>query len=244
MEVGDRDLGAAKLGHQLGRHHVELAVVVVWVTGQEHAEAVSDGDARRDDQEGVGEARILRIGELVERLPGDQHRHDDGLAGAGRHLEGDAIERRAGVLGGPLEVVLQPGVAVLPGHLGEVDRRLERLDLAEEEASLPALVRPVVQQAARGRGHADVAALAPARDPLADAVDEGVLLDAVLDPLGLEEVGLAALLLGPGNRDEVLARPAPDDDFVGDAVFTEPEVALRLLERRVDDRVLDDDLWH
>ena len=39
--------------------------------------------------------RVLRVGQLVERLPGDEHRHDDGLAGAGRHLEGHA--RQAGV---------------------------------------------------------------------------------------------------------------------------------------------------
>ena len=35
---------------------------------------------------------VLRVGQLVQRLPGDQHGHDDGLAGAGRHLEGDAAE--------------------------------------------------------------------------------------------------------------------------------------------------------
>ena len=72
-------------------------------------------------------------GELVERLPGDEHRHDDGLAGAGRHLEGDA--RQAGVrrVVRLAQVVLDPGVAVLPRDLGEVDGRLEGLDLAEEE---------------------------------------------------------------------------------------------------------------
>ena len=37
---------------------------------------------------------ILRVGQLVERLPGDEHRHHYGLAGAGRHLEGDAVQER------------------------------------------------------------------------------------------------------------------------------------------------------
>ena len=44
---------------QVGRHDVDLAVVVVRIVWQQHAQAVADGDARRDDQEGVGEARIL-----------------------------------------------------------------------------------------------------------------------------------------------------------------------------------------
>ena len=80
VEVGDEDLGLAELLEQIGRHDVALAVVVLRVVGQQHAQAVADGDAGRDDQEGVGEAGVLRVGELVERLPGDEHGHDDGLA--------------------------------------------------------------------------------------------------------------------------------------------------------------------
>ena len=53
VEVGDHDLGLAELLQQVGRHEVALAVVVVRVVGQQHAQPVADGDAGRDDQERV-----------------------------------------------------------------------------------------------------------------------------------------------------------------------------------------------
>ena len=55
---------------------------------------------------------------------------------------------------------------------------------------------------------------------------------------------LRALLLRLGDRDEIGAGPAAVDDFVGDALVGEAEMARRLVERRVDDRVFDDDLAH
>ena len=145
---------------QLGRDDVALAVVVLRVVGQQHAQPVADGDAGRDDQEGVGEAGVLRVGELVERVPGDEHGHDDGLAGAGGHLEGRA--RQAGVRGVVrlAERVLDPGIAVLLGDLGDVDGGFEGFDLAEEELLLAVGVGPVGEQAGGGGRHADVAALA------------------------------------------------------------------------------------
>ena len=45
-------------------------------------------------------------------------------------------------------VVLDPGVAVLLGDLGDVDGGLQRLDLAEEELLLALGVGPVFQQRA------------------------------------------------------------------------------------------------
>ena len=82
------------------------------------------------------EALVLRVGQLVERLPGDEHRHDDGLARAGRHLERDPVEPGvAGLAFSSRRCVLDPGLAVA-GDLGEEDRGLERLDLAEEERLL------------------------------------------------------------------------------------------------------------
>ena len=136
----------------LGRDDVALAVVVVRVVRQQDAQPVADGDAGGDDQEGVGEAGVLRVGELVERLPGDEHGHDDRLAGAGGHLERDA--RQAGVRGvvGLADVVLDPGVAVLLGDLGDVDDRFEGFDLAEEELPLAVGVGPVFEQARRSSG--------------------------------------------------------------------------------------------
>ena len=97
VEVGDDDFRLPELLLEVGRDDVALAVVVLRVVRQQHAQPVADGDAGRDDQEGVGEAGVLRVGALVERVPGDEHGHDDGLAGAGGHLERHA--RQAGVRG-------------------------------------------------------------------------------------------------------------------------------------------------
>ena len=53
---------------QLGRHDIALAVIVLRVVGQQHAQPVADGDAGRDDQGKVSEkrascglARLLRV---------------------------------------------------------------------------------------------------------------------------------------------------------------------------------------
>ena len=140
--------------------------------------------------------------------------------------------------------VLDPGVAVLPGDLGDVDGGFERFDLAEEELLLAVGIGPVVEQARGRRRDADVAALAPERDAATDVVDELVLFDAVLGPLGVEQQLLGPLLLRLGDGDEIRTGPAAVDDLVGDALVGEPEMARRLVERRVDDRVLDDDLTH
>src|SRR5439155_26632800 len=69
---------------------VEFLVVVVRVGREQDAEAVADGDAGRDDEEGVGEPLVVRVAALVEHLPGDEHGHHDRLAAAGRHLARDA----------------------------------------------------------------------------------------------------------------------------------------------------------
>src|SRR3712207_8791658 len=39
------------------------------------------------------------------------------------------------------------------GDLGEVDRRLQRLDLAEEELLVPVRIRPVIEQPGRSEEH-------------------------------------------------------------------------------------------
>ena len=200
--VGDQDARLAEPLEQVRRQHVALAIVVVRVARQEDAQTIPNGDARRHDQERVREARILAILELVQRLPGNQHRHDDCLAGAGRHLEREAPQagiRR--VVRGP-EIVLDPGVAVLPRHLGDVYRGLDRFDLAEEQQLVAILAGPVGQQPRRRPRHADVAALAPGADPLMDAIDDRIGLDPVLGPFRFE-LELLALLLRARDRNEM-----------------------------------------
>ena len=90
--VGDDDLRLAEIADQVvGDEAAELVVVLV-VLGEQDAEPVPDRQAGGDDEEPAGEARVVRLGDLVQRLPGDEHRHHDGLAGAGRHLQRDPVQ--------------------------------------------------------------------------------------------------------------------------------------------------------
>ena len=150
------------------------SVVVAGQVRAKDLEAVADRDARRDDQERVREALVLRVGQLVQRLPGDEHPHDHGLARAGGHLERDAVEARVLGLVLLVEPVLDPGMGAA-GDLGQEDGRLERLDLAEEERLLARGVVPVVEEIARDGRDAAVVGAAPGGDVLADPVDEVVV---------------------------------------------------------------------
>ena len=143
---------------------VEFLVVVVRVGRQEHAQPVADGDAGRDDQEGVGEPIVVRVAALVEHLPGDEHGHDDRFAAAGRHLARDAEQVRPG-LGRLLpQVLLDPVFAVLGllRDLGDEDERFQRLDLAEEQPAAEAVLgMPVFEQGAGDGGDVRPTRLAP-----------------------------------------------------------------------------------
>jgi len=117
------------------------------------------------------------------------------------------------------------------------------LDLAEEEAAVTPAPLPVLQQAARGARDARVVAPPPVAHGGAHLVDVVVLAAAVVGPLGAQ-FELPTLLLGLRHGDEVGAGAARLDDLIGDAIVGELEVLTRLEERRVDDRVVDDELTH
>ncbi len=244
VEVRDQDVGRLEAIELVEADDVHRLVVVGGVVGEEHAKPITDRDAGRDDQEAIAEAAVLLVGGLVERLPGDEHRHEDGLAGAGCHLEGEA--RQAAVVGGILlaDDIERLGVADLLGRLGQVDRGLGGLDLAEEEAPLAILVLPVGQQLAGGRGHVRVAEGAPAADRLADLVDD---LVGLLAGQATERVHrhLGRDLLRARDGDEELARAAARVLLAGHRPIRDRhEVLGRLDERRVDDRVVDRALGH
>jgi len=245
MEVRDDDLRVGELRAVLGRDEVALAVVVVGVLGEQDAEAVADRDAGRDDKEGVGEPRVLAVGRLVERLPGDEHRHHHRLARPGGHLVRHAEEARVRVVGPLAQGVDDPRVLVglLVHDLGDVDRRLDGLELAEEDPPLPVGVRPVGEQPPRRGGDARPASPSPLRDLTADAVDEVVRLDPVRRPLRLE-LRLRALLLRLRDRHEVRGDPPVLDDVAGDPTLAEPPVALGLVVGRVQDGVVDEGVGH
>ena len=88
----------------------------------------------------------------VHGLPGNKHRHNGGLTGTGRELEGEAQQLGIGPLVGALE--MRPELAdawpKLRRDLGQPDRRLDCLDLAEEGSNaLPVGLPPVLQQPCR-----------------------------------------------------------------------------------------------
>jgi hypothetical protein len=75
-------------------------------------------------------------------------------------------------------------------------------------------------------------------------VDKAILLNSILRPFGIEDLLLAPFLLGLGDGHKVNAATASFDDLFGNPFVIEPKMAVRLVKRRVDDRVADDDLLH
>jgi hypothetical protein len=236
--VRDGDLGLLEGAPEIVRDEVALAVVVLVVAGVEHAQAIADGDARGDDEEPLGEAGVLRGEDLVDGLPGDEHRHHHGLARARRHLQAEA--REAVVVLGVLVVqaCAEVRVAVAAGHLGEEDRRLGGLTLAVEDAVFAVWVGPVLEQLAGVRGDALVLADPPQIDLVADVIDERVDLASLTGQIEVERLlsDLLALLLR-GDRDERFAGPAALVDDAGRSARPDLEVRARCLVGRVEDRV-------
>jgi hypothetical protein len=76
-----------------------------------------------DDEKAAGESAAARAADGVDGLPGDDHRHDGGLAGAGGELQGQAHQFRVGAVVGIGEVFEEPlaGLAQLRGDLGQPD---------------------------------------------------------------------------------------------------------------------------
>ena len=237
VEVRDLDAGSLEGLELVGGDQIALGVVIAGEVRSEDLEPVFDRDARRDNEERVREAFVLGVGQLVQCLPGDEHPHDHGLAGAGRHLERDPVQ--AGVLGQVFfaKAAFYPGLRP-PCDFCQEDGCLERLDLAEEERLLAGRIVPVVEEVARYRSDAAVVGASPGRDMLADAVDEVVVPDFFFAP---GECQLTAVHFGLGDGHEVRAAATPIRNLVGNAVLVEPEVPCRLTERRVEDRIVDHD---
>ena len=176
--VGDDDAGLVQVVEHVAGDEFPAGVVGVGVVRLQDAQAVLDRDARRRHEEPAREAAAAGAADGVDRLPGDDHRHDGRLAGAGRQLERQAGEAGVGLLVGGVEVVEEAAAvaADLGGDLAQPDDRLDGFDLAEEGAQAAELIAPpVLEQAGRlGRDPpvAGVAQIAPAVDLAAEVVDE------------------------------------------------------------------------
>ena len=90
----------------------------------------------------------------IDGLPGDEHRHDGGLARAGGELQREAHQFRVGVVVGIGEMFEKPFASLpdLRSDLGQPDGRFDRLDLAEERADAAEFVVPPVLEEPRRLG--------------------------------------------------------------------------------------------
>ena len=84
--VGNDDLGAVHVVEQVLGHEFAAGVVTVRVVRLEDAETILDGQAGGDDQKASSEVFAGGMADRVDRLPGDQHGHDSGLARPGGQL--------------------------------------------------------------------------------------------------------------------------------------------------------------
>jgi len=88
--VGDDDHGALDVAQHVARHDLAAGVVAVWVLQQQHAQAILDGQARRDQQEATREFFAVWAAHSVNSLPRDDHRHHRGLARTSSQLQSQA----------------------------------------------------------------------------------------------------------------------------------------------------------
>lgn len=86
----------------------------------------------------MGEAAVLRVGEVVEHLPGDEHGHDDGVSAHSCQFRSATDEG----------IILGGGRTLLSGWGGlyKKDERFSRFALTEEVLALPVWIVPVIQE--------------------------------------------------------------------------------------------------
>ena len=204
-----------------------------------------------DDEEPPAEPPAAGAADRVDGLPGDDHRHDGGLAGPGRELQGQPRQPRVGAGVGRVEVVEERlrAAARARRDLGDPDQGLDRLDLAEEGPDAAEVVAaPVPQEAGRLRGDLPVARVRQRPPPIhvaAQLVDDGgrvVLLGGRGNPGAVRE--LQDVLGGrlpplPGLRDggdELRPPPLLEDAARRLSFLVQLPMAGRVLVGRVDDR--------
>ena len=177
MEVGDDDLGLSEVGEHVGRDKLPAIVIAVRIVGLQDAETVLDGDAGGDDKKTASEFLGVGPADGVDGLPGDDHRHDGSLAGAGGELQRHAQQLRVGVPAGAGEAIEDAlaGRPQLGGNLGQPDDCFDGLYLAEERAEIAEpMMAPMEEQPGGFGSDAPVVGalyLSPIIDPAANLID-------------------------------------------------------------------------
>src|SRR5262249_916400 len=149
------------------RHDVEGLVVVTVARGLQYCEPTLYCEPRRDDKNIAGESHVLGVGYLIEDVPGDDHRHNDGLTRARRHLaalthEPSAASRNVNSYPVSRRCFCKP------------DKRFDRLVLTEEETPYVKLlgVMPVLEEALGDARHAGITRFAPCLHAGTDTVNK------------------------------------------------------------------------
>ena len=173
VPVGYQHFPAVEQRAEFCRDKFKRIVVVVRQFGAQHLKAFFDCQVGADDQRGFGEAVVGGHFAAVAERPGNQHRHHNGFAAAGRHLApvtnqlgevchfrcvNQFVESLIGELG------IEAGAFAWAADFGKPDNRLNGFALAEEEAPLLILACPMVEEFARHIGGVSVIRFSPPLD--------------------------------------------------------------------------------
>ena len=165
-------------------------------------------------EEAVGEPGVARGVQLVQRLPGDEHRHHDRLARTRRHLQRGT--RQAVVVRFVLRLKPLAPVRVrlvTSCDFGQEDRGLGGLALAEQDPVFSVRVRPMLEQLPGNRGDTGVL---PVTTPLLDLppeiVDQAVPLAALAgrrrSRTPPDSLAFPFLIAAMGMKDSLGRRPS------------------------------------
>ncbi len=235
-------------------------VIAVRVVGLEHAQTVFNGDPRGDDEEPPGELVAVWPAHRVDCLPGNYHGHDSRLACAGGQLQGQPHQSGICVVVGIGQVLqeFRTDLAHSWRHFGEPDNRLHRLDLAKEGPDAgEAMAPPVLEEAGRFWFYPPViwiGNVTPLIHVVTQLVDDRgwvVLLSLRRKPLAFVEdqffllVGLSPPFLGLRDGCDEFGGTTFVDDLLGRlAPCVKLPVLSRLLIRRIEDRLLEEPIFH
>ena len=238
------------------RDQIARAVVAVRVVRLQDAQAILDGQAGCDDEETAGEVFAAGPANGVERLPGDQHRHDGRLSGARGELQREPLDLRIRVGIDRLQVVEQPFARnQMRRDFGKPDRRFDRLDLTEERPDAAEFVMPpVLQESCRLRRHLPLAGrqIAPRVDLRADFIDDRCeVVRLLLRRKAFAFVEVQLLLTAPAplfrlrDRCDELGPTSPVEQVPGGLTrLVELPMLTRILVRRVDDGPVEERVRH
>jgi len=75
MPVCDMKATLLQLLHHPAWQQVKFLIVVAGLPGEEHLQAFANGEIGAYQEHRIGESPVLRVGQLVEHLVGDDHAH-------------------------------------------------------------------------------------------------------------------------------------------------------------------------